>query len=51
MTRTAFLITLALCWLPAGIIHYGQRRVNDRAEPIINLSSCRFDRADWGGCK
>lgn len=51
MTRIAFLATLALCWVPGGLIHYGQRQASATAEPIVQLSSCRFDRADWGGCK
>ena len=51
MTRLACIITVALCWAPFGLIHQGQRMVNDTAEPILLAQECEHWRADWRGCR
>lgn len=51
MTRFAFALTVALCWMPFGLIHHGQRLVNDRAASIVLQQPCLPQTADWRGCR
>jgi hypothetical protein len=51
MTRIACVATIALCWAPFGLIHQGQRMVNDRAPSILLAQECEPRFADWRGCR
>jgi hypothetical protein len=52
MSRTAFVLTLVLCWIPGGLIHHGQQQANPNAESIAGLvvagTACAPVR--WGQC-
>lgn len=53
LTLAYFLLVAVGVWSPHGLIHYGQRLANPRAESIIGqmLSRCDPATAEWRGCK
>jgi hypothetical protein len=52
-------ILAVLAWMPHGLIHQGQRRINPHAESIVGqlltrerlVTGCDPTTAEWRGCK
>ena len=46
-------ILAALAWMPHGLIHQGQRRINPQAQPLALqlVAGCDPSTPDWRGCK
>lgn len=53
LTILAAALTVAAAWIPGGLIHQGQQRVNPRAESILGQLAARCDPTtpEWRGCQ